>query len=207
MTKTTRKTKLRDERRDELIDVAQRLFLEKGYEQTAVSDIVKATNVAQGTFYYHFKSKTEVLEAIVEKTVVEMEGDLKRIVANPNADAVMKLKQVFRGLFRLNESYQGILEFVHQDSNVLLHHKLTRLAISRISQLVSELVAAGIAEGRFKVRHVLETSEILVAIMVHVFHQPDVMNSPARYERMRETLADVLPRILGIENLGSMSKD
>lgn len=207
MAKTTRKTKLRDERRDELIDVAQRLFLEKGYEQTAVSDIVKAMNVAQGTFYYHFKSKTEVLEAIVEKTVVELEADLKRIIANPNADAVTKLKQVFRGLFRLNESYQGIMEFVHQDSNVLLHHKLTRLAISRISQLVSELVAAGIAEGRFKVRHVPETSEILVAIMVHVFHQPDVMNSPARYERMRETLADALPRILGIENLGSMAKD
>ncbi len=207
MDKKTRKTKLRDERRDELIDVAERLFLERGYEETAVSDIVKAMNVAQGTFYYHFKSKTEILEAIVEKTVAELEGDLKRIIANSSTDAVTKLKQVFRGLFRLNESYRGILEFVHRDSNVLLHHKLTRLAIARSSQLVSELLAAGIAEGRFKVRHVPETSEILVAIMVHVFHQPDVMNSPVRYERMRETLADVLPRILGIENLGAMSKE
>ena len=207
MTMKMRKTKSRDERRDELIDVAKRLFLERGYEQTAVSDIVKAMNVAQGTFYYHFKSKDDLLETIVEKTVVELESDLKRIIADPDTDAVTKLKQVFRGLFRINESYQRVLEFVHQDSNVLLHHKLTRLAITRVSQLVSQLVAAGIAEGRFRVRHVEETSEVLVAIVVHVFHQPDVMNDPARYERMRETLVDVLARILGIENLDSLSKD
>ena len=96
---------------------------------------------------------------------------------------------------------------MHQDSNVLLHHKLTRLAIARVSQLVSELVTAGVSEGRFRVRHVPETSEILVAIMVHVFHQPDVMNNPARYQRMRETLVEVLSRVLGIENLSSVSKD
>ena len=45
-------TKNPEERRKELIDIAERLFIKKGYEQTAVSDIVKKAKVAQGTFYY-----------------------------------------------------------------------------------------------------------------------------------------------------------
>lgn len=53
-------TKSPDERRNELIDAAEMLFIENGYDQTSVSDIVKKVNVAQGTFYYYFNPrKTE----------------------------------------------------------------------------------------------------------------------------------------------------
>jgi len=61
-----RVTKVPEERKQELIDTAERLFLEKGYEQTTVADIVREIEVAQGTFYYYFSSKEEILEAIIE---------------------------------------------------------------------------------------------------------------------------------------------
>jgi AcrR family transcriptional regulator len=51
-----RVTKDPEIRRKELMDAAEKLFLEHGYEETAVSDIVKKTGVAQGTFYYYFKN-------------------------------------------------------------------------------------------------------------------------------------------------------
>ena len=54
-------------RHEELIDISEKLFLKNGYEQTAVSEIVKEANVAQGTFYYYFKSKDDVLNAIIER--------------------------------------------------------------------------------------------------------------------------------------------
>ena len=62
-----RVTKDPEERKQELIDAAERLFMERGYEATAVSDIVQEVGVAQGTFYYYFPSKEEILEAIIEK--------------------------------------------------------------------------------------------------------------------------------------------
>jgi len=48
-----RKTKPPEERKVELIDAAERLFSAKGYDETAVSDIVRDLNIAQGTFWYY----------------------------------------------------------------------------------------------------------------------------------------------------------
>ena len=56
-----------EERKQELIDTAEKLFSEKGIANTAISAIVKELNVAQGLFYYYFKSKDDVIEAISKK--------------------------------------------------------------------------------------------------------------------------------------------
>jgi len=56
-------------------------FLEKGYEQTTVSDIVREIEVAQGTFYYYFSSKEEILEAIIEKDITALEEDVRQIMS------------------------------------------------------------------------------------------------------------------------------
>ena len=54
-------------RRSEFIDAAEKLFRENGIVDTTVNSIVKELDVAQGLFYYYFKSKDDVIEAISEK--------------------------------------------------------------------------------------------------------------------------------------------
>jgi AcrR family transcriptional regulator len=68
----TRIVKEPEERRKELIDTAERLFIAQGYDQTSVSDIVKEVNVSQGAFYYYFDSKEDVLVAVMEKQIALM---------------------------------------------------------------------------------------------------------------------------------------
>ena len=53
-------------RREELLEAAQRTFLERGYFETRASDIAKAAGVSHGTFYTHFDSKDHVLRALVD---------------------------------------------------------------------------------------------------------------------------------------------
>ena len=54
-------------RRLELLDIAQRLFLERGYERTTVNDVIDAAGVSKGAFYHHFRAKEDLLEAIAER--------------------------------------------------------------------------------------------------------------------------------------------
>jgi AcrR family transcriptional regulator len=56
-----------EERRNEILDAAENLFIAKGYERATVNDILDATGIAKGTFYYHFKSKERVLDGIVKR--------------------------------------------------------------------------------------------------------------------------------------------
>lgn len=53
-----------DEKRQELLDTAERLFCQKGYEATSVQDILDALHLSKGGFYHHFASKEEVLRAL-----------------------------------------------------------------------------------------------------------------------------------------------
>ena len=88
-----RVTKVPEERKQELIDTAERLFLEKGYEQTTVADIVREIEVAQGTFYYYFSSKEEILEAIIEEDITALEDDVRQILSREDANAAINPMQ------------------------------------------------------------------------------------------------------------------
>lgn len=58
------RTKPPEIRREELMDAAQRLFLEKSFTATSVAEIVEAADVAKGTFYLYFQTKDDVLAAL-----------------------------------------------------------------------------------------------------------------------------------------------
>ena len=55
------------ERKNEILDAAQELFLTQGYEKTSVDNIIKKVGVAKGTFYYYFKSKEDLLDKLVKR--------------------------------------------------------------------------------------------------------------------------------------------
>lgn len=52
--------------REQIIDTANRLFYEHGYEQTSFASIAQAVGISRGNFYYHFKAKDEILQAVIE---------------------------------------------------------------------------------------------------------------------------------------------
>lgn len=52
--------------RQRIIEAADRLFFQKGYNQTSFQDISDATGIPRGNFYYYFKTKEDILEAVVE---------------------------------------------------------------------------------------------------------------------------------------------
>jgi AcrR family transcriptional regulator len=54
-----------DERRTEILDAAQGLFMGRGYDATTVNDLITAVGISKGAFYHHFASKDDVLRALV----------------------------------------------------------------------------------------------------------------------------------------------
>ena len=54
-----------DIRKNEILDAAGILFTEKGYDNTSVTDIMNAVGIAKGTLYHHYKSKEDILNALM----------------------------------------------------------------------------------------------------------------------------------------------
>lgn len=55
--------------RDHIVSAADQLFYMQGYEHTSFSNIAEAVQISRGNFYYHFKTKDEILDAVIDKRV------------------------------------------------------------------------------------------------------------------------------------------
>ncbi|MBT2285897.1 TetR/AcrR family transcriptional regulator [Paenibacillus polymyxa] len=91
-----------EERRDQIIRIAMERFATQGYHQTKISDIVREAGVAQGTFYWHFKSKEAIASEIVltgKEELLESIGQGYRKDAGSVEDMVKASERLFTDLF------------------------------------------------------------------------------------------------------------
>ena len=94
-------------RKQELIEIASRLFAEKGYEAVAVRDILEEVNGAPGMFYYYFKSKQDIYIAAMEQYISERLERKCKIIEDDTVSFDEKLP-VFRSM--IAEDIRGYLE-------------------------------------------------------------------------------------------------
>lgn len=60
------------ERKNQILDHAQKLFIERGYSATSVEDSLKRSGIAKGTLYHHFSSKEDNMRQLIARTTNQM---------------------------------------------------------------------------------------------------------------------------------------
>jgi AcrR family transcriptional regulator len=143
----------RPAKRAELAAVAAGVFIERGVARTAVSDIVSAAGIAQGTFYLYFDSKDDLVVAVADRFVAEVGDVLEASVAGPEAPAPARLRSLVATLSALatSPSNLAMAEFLHRRENQALHDRLTEPLAERLFVLAESIVAQGVAEGSMMV--------------------------------------------------------
>ena len=89
---TKRNAKDPEERKQELIDIASRLFEKYGYEKVSVRDILAEVNGAPGMFYYYFKSKEDIFLACMETYFDDKLKNKLDILQNKEIDYEERIK-------------------------------------------------------------------------------------------------------------------
>jgi len=64
--------------RDHIVEAADRLFYRQGFEHTSFSDIADAVRISRGNFYYHFRSKDDILDAVIDLRLANTRAMLER---------------------------------------------------------------------------------------------------------------------------------
>ncbi len=104
-----RKTDAREDTRGELIGAAWRLFSTEGYDATPVEAIIDAVGLSKGAFYYYFKGKEEVLDAVVGRMVDEMAFEIEGIPRMEGLTPVDKMNRFMDAISRWKVSHMDIL--------------------------------------------------------------------------------------------------
>ena len=146
---------------ERILDAAQRLFLEKGYDNTTIQDIVdELGGLAKGAVYHHFKSKEEIMDAV---------GD-RMFFANNPFEAVKKRSDLsglekLREVIRLNNADEQRTELTLQSVPVAKNPRLlAEMLISNrkvLTPCFRELIDEGLADGSICTEYPREISELL----------------------------------------------
>src|SRR5215470_14150869 len=116
------------EKRNAILDVAQKLVYSKGYEQMTIQDILDDLQISKGAFYHYFDSKPTLLEALVEHMGGDIEKLLLSIVQDPEVAALQKLQRFFDTLNRFKTARKdfllALLQGWYKDENAIVRQKL-----------------------------------------------------------------------------------
>ena len=198
--------KAHDERKNEIIDTAQNLFLTKGYSACSVAEIIDAIGIAKGTFYHYFKSKEEVLDAIVDKGTDMIVNRIYKVLRDDKLDYIEK---IVGSLFSMQiEDTMGneILDELHKAENSLMHQKSIYMIVNRVSPLLEELIIQGNKDGVFKCKHPHQYLKIILSSSVTLLD--DGIFPMTKEEKMEifSSIVDLLEQVLGVEEGVIMSK-
>jgi AcrR family transcriptional regulator len=182
-----------DQTRRDLVDAGRALFVEKGYFETSISDLVTRSGVGtRGAFYHHFKDKAELFRAVFED--VERDLTLRSLASPPpGADSWERLSTGMRGFLEsaLEPEVQRVMLL---DGPVVLGWQTLRTIQEGNSiALINEMVAEAIAEGIIDDHPVGELTHLLVAAVEEAALLVAHADKPAK---ARERAARVLDRLL-----------
>ncbi len=200
-----------DERRAEFLNTAEELFFTNGYEQTAVDTIIKKMGLSKGTFYYYFKSKEDLLDALIERMSEKILEEVKKIVEREDLDAITKLNRAYgvtRSVKLENlELLKVLLKVLYNDRNLLFRYKIYKNSIEIMAPEFSKIIRQGIKEKTFNTPYPDEAARLIFEI-AYTFSEriPDLIlgsdKNPKNLDKVEKEFRiyeNAIERIIGAE--------
>lgn len=157
-----RVVKTAEERKNEILDVAENLFATKGFDGTSTNDIINAIGIARGTLYHHFDSKEAILDAVIERMTVHLIAGSRAIVNNTDMPLLDRLSGSIMALNVDSSLGMEVMNQVHKPQNALLHQKMQERLISGVVPLLAQLIEEGREAGLFTTMFPTEAAEMVL---------------------------------------------
>lgn len=180
-----------EKRKQELLNIAYRLMISKGYEETSIDEIIAEAQIAKGTFYYHFKSKEEMLEELINKMITEQTERAKQVLSAP-LSIPQKAVAVITS-FRPNSDEMTIQNALNKKENIVMHEKINKRVIDEAVPILSEVVKEGIAAGILRCDNIKERVRMTLIISSDMFDHSSFTSADV------DVFIDTVEKILGAE--------
>ncbi len=149
-----------------ILEVACRLFMEKGYEYTSIQDIIdNLGGLSKGAIYHHFKSKEDILVAVTDKMTEESNKTLAHIRDCTDLNGKDKLKMIFK---------KSLLRSVQDDIFTVAPNlkKSPKLLFSIFGETMNEaapryiqpIIEQGVADGSIQTDYPAELAQLIVLV-------------------------------------------
>ena len=194
--------KTKEERRNEIIETAGKLFEEKGYEQTQVQDIVNEIGVAKGLFYYYFKSKDEVMEELADRYADAIIDAVNKLI-DKDITTFDKINRIFQIFIDSAEKKSGIFMGILNVKNGITHERIFFNVGKKMVPLVTELILSGNDNGECNCSDPKFITEFLVSGLFNIMNQ---ISPDDKIDYLKEKLPTIKTMILKLYNFAEQKE-
>jgi len=154
-------TKQPEERKQEILETAMGLFEEKGIQKTSMNDIAETMGVAKGLIYYYFRSKEELVEAVVECFSKGVEERILQLIKAEGLSFHERLGQVVKVFFLSIQEHPVLMNISSGNPGLfeLVKGRLSELALLHARQLLVK----GVEEGHLHLAY----PDYMLKILIH----------------------------------------
>lgn len=152
-----------EERRDEIIEAARELFLVKGYDRTTMREVMARLHIAKGTIYHYFKSKEELLDAVLDSMVAAIVREMQQACEQSQGNALEKLRYLILKSAAADSHDQEMIDHLHRPGNAGMHIRMLAKIITLQAPIFEQLIRLGCDEGIFTTQSPLESAEFILA--------------------------------------------
>lgn len=130
-----------------IFETSMKLFAEKGYDATSIEEITATVGVAKGTLYYHFSSKEEIFQFLVEEGVKLLTNSIIIKTAKLN-NSIDKIKAISLIEIKILVKYESFMTIILSEIwGTGSRSKMCRNYVFKYIQLIQEIVEEGIQRG------------------------------------------------------------
>jgi AcrR family transcriptional regulator len=191
------------DKREIILNAMQELFKEGAGGTASVSDIAKKAGIAKGGLYYYFRSKEEVLDALVERQYEGIIKSCNTLIEQSELNAPDKLALLLKS-YRSSYVDASLDKYLHIPQNAAIHQKSLAKILSSLSPVVSRIITQGIKEELFVCEYPQEYSEIIMSVFTFLL-DPGIFPWTVEQNTLKlKALADLLEKGLSA-NKGSFS--
>ena len=186
-----------DLRRGQILDKAEELFFERGYDRTSIQDILTALNLSKGGFYHYFDAKETVLRELCERKWALRLEKVKAELRDGRRSPVDRLDLLLglANLFDLEDRHFSamMLKICYQDDDASVRDHRRCTLIELIEPLMDDVIQEGIEAGSLHSRMPAQLGRLLLLLACDINDEvcrllaSDVEN-PDRMLRMLELL-------------------
>ena len=174
---------------DLILNSAEELMcsLNQPNKDITVDMIAKNAGIGKGSIYYYFKSKDEIVDAVIERSysaaIREYFNDIKSCT-----NTFEKIKTLFHAMLKEEfwDKSKNIIISLHLNDDIVIHYKLMMTAIKTVSPLLTALLAEGQSDGSIHTESPKESAEMVVAMLTFLLNSKFFpSDKESAYRKMR----------------------
>lgn len=185
-----------EDRRKEILDAAMRLFYEKGFSHTSITDIAQSIGISQGLCYRYFKSKDEMFESAVNEYASLISSRIIPVLKDDNR-TLKEILFFFKDISEIESVDNDYYKFFHRSENNDVNEKIWLIICGKLLPQVENRMRSDKERGRLNIENPAAMASFCIYGQLGIIFNPS-LNGARRLDLIQRFLNEVLDKFMVI---------